>query len=64
MNAKMPDTGIEVHMHLEPRGTVVVELDKALHGCVESAALWYDDLKKTIQRDGFDENPYDRCIFN
>jgi hypothetical protein len=51
-------------LFLEPRGTVVVELDKALHGCVESATLWYDDLKKTIQRDGFDENPYDRCIFN
>ncbi len=44
---------------LEPRGTVVVELDKALYGCVEAAALWYDDLKKTIQRDGFEENPYD-----
>jgi Reverse transcriptase (RNA-dependent DNA polymerase) len=83
LNAKMPDTGIKVHMrldsmmtelllkidpsyavYLEPRGTVVVELDKALYGCVEAAALWYDDLKKTIQRDGFEENPYDRCIFN
>jgi len=49
---------------LEPRGTVVVELDKALYGCVEAAALWYDDLKKTIQWDGFEENPYDRCIFS
>jgi hypothetical protein len=42
----------------------LAELDKALYGCVEAAALWYDDLKKTIQRDGFEENPYDRCIFN
>ena len=57
LNAKMPDTGIKVHMRLdsmmtelllkidpsyavflEPRGTVVVELDKALYGCVEAAA--------------------------
>jgi len=59
LNAKMPDTGIKVHMrldsmmtelllkidpsysvYLEPRGTVVVNLDKALYGCVEAAALW------------------------
>ncbi len=38
-----------------------MELDK---GCVEAAGLWYEDLRKTIERDGSVENPYDVCIFN
>ena len=49
---------------LEQTGTVVVELDKALYGCVEAASLWYEDLKRTIKQDGFIENPYDHCVFN
>jgi len=35
-----------------------------LYGCVEAASLWFEDLKQTIKQGGFDENPYDRCIFN
>jgi hypothetical protein len=50
--------------YVEVGGTVIVELDKALYGCVEAAGLWYEDLRKTIERDGFVENPYDVCIFN
>ena len=26
--------------------------DKALYGCVEAAALWYNDLRGTITKDG------------
>ena len=51
-------------VYLEHNRTVVVELDKALYGCVEAAALWYEVLKGTIKRDGFEENPYDCCVFN
>ena len=29
---------------LEPDGTLVVALDKALYGCVEAAMLWYNDF--------------------
>jgi len=50
--------------YVEAGGTVIVELDKALYGCVEAAALWYEDLRKIIEQDGFVENPYDVCIFN
>jgi hypothetical protein len=50
--------------YVEVGGTVIVELDKALYGCVEAAGLWYEDLRKTIERDGSVENPYDVCIFN
>jgi len=50
--------------YIEAGGTVILELDKALYGCVEAAALWYEDLRKTIEQDSFVENPYDACIFN
>ena len=39
-------------------------MDKALYGCVEAAALWYNDLCGTITKDGFVENAYDQCVFN
>ena len=41
-----------------------MQLDKALYGCVEAAALWYNDLRGTITKDGFVENAYDQCVFN
>ena len=30
---------------LESDGTLVVKLDKALDGCVEAAALWFEDIE-------------------
>lgn len=49
---------------VEENGTMVVELDKALYGCVEAAALWYKHLRATLLKRGFTENPYDLCVFN
>jgi hypothetical protein len=49
---------------LEESGTMVVGLDKALYGCVEASALWYNDLRSKLLADGFVENPYDVCVFN
>jgi hypothetical protein len=49
---------------VEEHGTSVVELNKALYGCVEAAALWYANLCATLKRDGFNPNCYDPCIFN
>jgi hypothetical protein len=45
-------------------GTVVVKLNKALYGCVESSKLWYDMLSKSIMKKGFIANPKDPCVFN
>ena len=45
-------------------GTMVVQLDKALYGCVEASNLWYNDLRKKLTSDGFEMNPYDNCVFN
>ena len=49
---------------VEEKGTSVVQLDKALYGCVEAAALWYTNLCATLVGMGFAPNPYDPCVFN
>lgn len=49
---------------VEPSGCSVVELDKALYGCIEAAALWFTDLDRTLKRDGFTPNCYDPCVYN
>jgi len=49
---------------LEADGTMVVELDKALYRCIESAALWYNELVSKLTKIGFIPNPYDICVFN
>ena len=41
-----------------------MQLDKALYGCVGAAALWFNDLRGTITKDGFVKNAYDQCVFN
>ena len=49
---------------LDEKGCIVVQLDKALYGCVESAALWHNNIKKTLTDAGFVQNPHDQCVFN
>ena len=50
--------------YVEKDGTMVVELDKALYGCVEAAALWYNDLSGKLLSYGFQRNEYDSCVYN
>jgi len=45
-------------------GTLVVTLQKALYGCVESARLWYDNISGLLKSDGFEQNTHERCVFN
>ena len=54
----------EYKQYLTEQGTMVVRLDKALYGCVESAKLWYDDISRTLTELGFVRNPVDLCVFN
>lgn len=49
---------------LREDGTMIVELQKALYGCIESAKLWYDLLSETLLQDGFVKNALDHCVFN
>ena len=41
-----------------------MKLDKALYGCVESAALWYENLRASFSDLGYAPNMYDVCVFN
>ena len=41
-----------------------MRLDKALYGCVESAALWYENLRESLHSLGYTPNKYDICVFN
>jgi hypothetical protein len=45
-------------------GSLVVQLNKALYGCVESAALWYQHLKATLLACGYLCSSVDPCLFN
>lgn len=47
-----------------PDGSIVVQLLKALYGCIESAKLWFDVLSAALREYGFADNPHDRCVFN
>jgi Reverse transcriptase (RNA-dependent DNA polymerase) len=45
-------------------GGLIVIVNKALYGCIESAKLWYHELAGTFRANGFKSNPRDICIFN
>jgi hypothetical protein len=45
-------------------GSLIVILNKALFGCIESAKLWYNELAGTLKVNGFVLNPRDICVLN
>lgn len=44
-------------------GSLVVRLNKALYGCIESAKLWYTKLAGNLTANWFTANPRDICVF-
>ena len=64
ISAIIAQLDIVYQQFIEPDGSIVVELDKALYGCVESARLWYDHISTTLTNIGFVKNPHDICVFN
>ena len=50
--------------YLQPNGKIIVELQKALYGCIESGKLWYDLLSATLESLGYVRNAVDQCVFN
>ena len=45
-------------------GSIIVKLEKALYGCVESSQLWYDNITNKLKSLGF--SPYSKgpCVLN
>ena len=44
--------------------TLHLRLNKALYGCIRSAMLWYDLFRTTLEKMGFEVNPYDPYVAN
>ena len=48
---------------LDKDGSLIVKLHKALYGCVESAKLFYDHLRKTLNEIGYEPLKSDPCVY-
>ena len=46
------------------RKTLLLQLKKALYGCMKSALLWYRLFRNMLQDLGFVLNPYNPCVAN
>ena len=49
---------------LRKDGSIIAELNKVLYGCIESSALWYEELSQTLLSLGMKKNDTDPCILN
>jgi hypothetical protein len=49
--------------YLREDGSLAVRLEKALYGCVESAKLWYEEIKSHLEGFGLRVGEADKCIF-
>ena len=56
---------ILTYLHTNNKGQrrVLVKVLKAQYGCVESGRLWYEHIAKALTEQGFNINPFDKCIF-
>ena len=50
--------------YLDKDGSLIVKLDKALYGCIESSKLWFDNISTLLLGLGFKANEKDACVFN
>jgi len=49
--------------YMDYKGQVLVKLNKAQYGCIESARLWYNTISAKMVALGYEINPYDGCVF-
>jgi hypothetical protein len=54
----------EYILYVNEDGSIIVQLDKALYGCVESALVWYEHIRDTLISFGYELNPMEPCCFN
>ena len=48
--------------HASPGGTIMVEFNRALYGCIVSAKFWFEKLTDTLKNMGFLPNDCDPCF--
>ena len=49
--------------YLQPDGTILVEVMRALYGFPESAKLWNDYMTATLKEGGYTQCPHEPCLF-
>jgi Reverse transcriptase (RNA-dependent DNA polymerase) len=54
----------QLEQYQEPSGKILVRLDKALYGCIESTKLWYEKLTSELALQGFVPNEVEPCVMN
>ena len=50
--------------YVQGDGTLLMELDRALYGLIQSARLWYNRLTEVLRKRGYKANPADPCVWN
>ena len=50
--------------YVQDDGTLLMELDRALYGLIQSARLWYDRLTEVLSKGGYKVNQVDPCVWN
>mmetsp|Transcript_7772 Transcript_7772/g.11115 ORF Transcript_7772/g.11115 Transcript_7772/m.11115 type:complete len:99 (+) Transcript_7772:341-637(+) len=41
-----------------------LQVFQAIYGCIKSILFWYELFSSTLQKMGFEINPYDQCMAN
>ena len=54
----------EYRAHLTTKGTLVLQLNRALYGLLQAARLWYNKLSAVLASKGYIVNPVDPCCWN
>jgi hypothetical protein len=54
----------DIKPFLDERGELVVKLNRALYGCVQSALQWYNEISGFLETIGYRKNRMDPCVFN
>ena len=49
---------------LTPNGTMVIRLQRALDGCIQSNKLWHNNLCSVHYEDGVVMMPHDSCVLS
>jgi hypothetical protein len=53
----------EMEAMLDTDGCIYTQMLKAMHGCVHTSALWYEEIKKELLGMGYVASPTDKCVF-
>ncbi len=54
----------EWRKYMRKDGSLVVLLNQALYGCIDSPELWYKEISSFLKSIGFSQHPLDECVFS